>query len=371
MRHSEVRGFTLVELLVVIAIIGILIALLLPAVQAAREAARRAQCTNNLRQAGIALHNYHDTNNSFPPIRLGTSRENDERTWGCISFWVAVCPFIEQKALYDQIVSTDQYRTWPSGGFYANKLISAMACPSDANAGIPSSQCGNVQRISYQGSLGDACQNTGEGSVTRRGFFPGDMGFINGRERLGVKTNTMASMADGTSNTVMVSEAVVASGANDRQIKGGTALFGGGSPADCRASALASGTDRNTIPAGVSVPTAFTRGMSWGDGRPGVQAITTVLPPNSVSCATDGSNPGWGWRYNAASSYHSGGVNAVLGDASVRFVSDSVNCNKQDWNPSSGTTEFPASGGDPMGQSPFGVWGAMGSINGGETVTMP
>ncbi len=363
MRRSSIRGFTLVELLVVIAIIGILIALLLPAVQAAREAARRSQCTNNLRQAGIALHNYHDTNKAFPPIRLGTSRKGDERTWGDLSFWVAILPFVEQKALYDQITQEDQYNTWPHGGFYSNKLISAMACPSDANAAIPSSQCGSVQRLSYQGSLGDAVTQTGETSETRRGFFPGGMGFIDPAIGLtGCKSNTMASMVDGTSNTVMVAEAVVASGGSERQIKGGTALFGGGSPADCRATVLSgTSTDRNTIPTSVEVPSAFTRGMSWGDGRPGVQAITTVLPPNSVTCATDGSNPGWGWRYATASSYHSGGINVALGDASVRFVPDSVDCGDQ--------TYF--TNGDPVGQSPFGVWGAMGSVNGSETVTMP
>lgn len=92
------KGFTLVELLVVIAIIGILIGLLLPAVQAAREAARRMQCTNNLKQVGLALHNYHDTNGYFPPARTSPGNQNMPGAWGCVSFYVALYPFMEQNA---------------------------------------------------------------------------------------------------------------------------------------------------------------------------------------------------------------------------------------------------------------------------------
>src|SRR6187431_1839409 len=96
---SPRRAFTLVELLVVIAIIGVLVALLLPAVQAAREAARRMQCTNNLKQLGLAVHNYHDTNNVFPPQMMNINTSNDRR-WG----WGAVTlPYIEQGALYQQL----------------------------------------------------------------------------------------------------------------------------------------------------------------------------------------------------------------------------------------------------------------------------
>lgn len=92
------KGFTLVELLVVIAIIGILIALLLPAVQAAREAARRSQCTNNLKQLGLAIHNFHDVNNVFP---IGQpDDDNDNYAWGAY-----ILPYVEQKQMYDTLVS--------------------------------------------------------------------------------------------------------------------------------------------------------------------------------------------------------------------------------------------------------------------------
>ncbi|MDO4559210.1 MAG: DUF1559 domain-containing protein, partial [Planctomycetia bacterium] len=343
MKRQWKSGFTLVELLVVIAIIGILIALLLPAVQAAREAARRSQCTSQLRQAGIALHNYHDTNRNFPPCRLGTSTPGDERTWGCLSFWVAILPQMEQQALYNQITQEDQYYTWPNGGFYADKLMTVMACPSDADALKPSSSWGNVQRISYQGSLGDAITSVGESVENSRGFFRGGMGYTGVAG--GVKCNSMSSMTDGTSNTVALSEAICADGGNDRRLRGGTALFGGGSPTDCRTTAIGS-ENNNMIPTSVSIPTAYHRGASWADGRPGVQTITTILPPNSVTCRTDGTNPGWGWGYMTASSNHSGGVNVAMGDGSVRFVSDSVDCGDQTY----------YTGADPQGNSPFGVW---------------
>lgn len=117
------RGFTLVELLVVIAIIGILIALLLPAVQAAREAARRSQCTNNLKQLGLALHNFHDVNNRLPasshdPIFLDPTYRDYRGERDKWSYLVLILPYIEQKALYDDLVQNCLGHGWPDGTIF-------------------------------------------------------------------------------------------------------------------------------------------------------------------------------------------------------------------------------------------------------------
>jgi prepilin-type N-terminal cleavage/methylation domain-containing protein len=116
-KHCRQYGFTLVELLVVIAIIGVLIALLLPAVQAAREAARRSQCTNHLKQIGIAVHNFHDSRKGLPPATIGWKNSDDPETtnarkFGRASFWVLILPYLEQQPLYDLIGTKSNSLAW-------------------------------------------------------------------------------------------------------------------------------------------------------------------------------------------------------------------------------------------------------------------
>ena len=180
------KGFTLVELLVVIAIIGILIALLLPAVQQAREAARRSECTNNLKQLGIALHNYHDTYGAFVPRKQGTGNPGNR---GRASGFIGLLPFIEQSAMYDQIAAGDGSRppwgpsAW-SGWAVWNNAPDQLLCPSATTFGGTRNDA-----VNYVFSMGDTIQNNRD-RTNLRGLF---------QRRDGTK---FRDIVDGSSNTV-------------------------------------------------------------------------------------------------------------------------------------------------------------------------
>ena len=356
-------GFTLVELLVVIAIIGVLIALLLPAVQAAREAARRMQCTNHIKQWSLALHNYHDVNNALPAQAAWMI--NRDASGGIFTGdrWAPtypLLPYMEQQARYDAMNGRVVTAAWAghAGGHESTRgTISTIVCPSDGNA---KSDSGTQAKSSIVYSVADVIDSN-----------VGSTGAINSRSLFAYTTwKNMASASDGTSNTIACSETVTTTTSDNKLAAASTVNSVTGlatNPQTCLNHLDSS--NKKFINSSYTVDTASTPAASTYDARRGVNAFfspagwtgfCTVLPPNSVSCHNSWRDS---WGVYAASSNHSGGVNCGLLDGSVRFVSDTVNC------VTNGVT-FPLTSVVTSGQSPYGVWGAMGSINGGESVSL-
>ena len=345
--HDHVTGFTLVELLVVIAIIGILIALLLPAVQAAREAARRSQCTNNLKQLDLGLHNYVDSNKSFPArCNPYTSR----------SSWLThILPYIEQQPLYDEIQAGGNPPPYqgvfgnPFAPWYVN--LPAFLCPSDPGAINDPAGGWDLGHNSYFGCGGDRAEHYQESTQSTRGIFSGHN-----------RWKKMATVTDGLSNTIAIGEVCVATGSN--KVRGSIAVgWGVGNdaaaplstliPSNCLANLNADGTLMN--------PDNTMIGRRWADGVAAFSAFYTVLPPNGPSCR-EGND--YIWVLTTASSHHPGGANVAMADGSVRFVSETVDTGSA---PDGGLSVSATN----SGMSPYGVWGAMGTISGGEPVSLP
>ena len=334
-----------------------LVALLLPAVQAAREAARRMQCANHIKQLSLALHNYHDTHSGFPALSdyKGTTSSGN-RDWGPI---YRLMPFYEQQARYDLINTDGPGNTWTSHSSLQGN-IATLLCPSDGNGKNAAHTPTNLLV-----SIGDAMWNPNDansGIVSRTVFIrqaSRDFGFIQ----------------DGTSNTIAVSEAIISDRATSRSIKGGVAAVTGvdnrsspgGTAAKCSLSALTAGGNRTVFADGVNVhddmpdePAATIRGGKFWDGRPRYSAFSVVMPPNSPACQQPNANVS-----NASvhmlppQSNHPGGVNIGMFDGSGRFITDSINALTPDLGHEAAQVEF--------GRSEFGVWGAMGTPRGGES----
>ena len=353
-------AFTLVELLVVIAIIGILIGLLLPAVQAAREAARRMQCTNNLKQWGLGAQNYHDTNNAFPASQSWCVGKAGTDAYATTYNWSAtfkIFPFMELGQRYSQIF---ERRPWVWEGDSCEAMhgaIPTILCPSDGAATTPG--LNNGSRVSYVGCGGDGI----DANQLMDSEVGGDMWKISTR---GIftpgKFKPMASIVDGTSNTIMAGEIV----GNPTTSEGYTGVKGGVYPVRPEsATDCFNGARSTTNPTQLNQGGYSYRGHWFGDGRPVNGGFITVLPPNGPSCS-NGSGDGV-WCLATTQSFHSGGVNVLMADGSVRFISETVSTNISG-NDNSSTGQPTAC--PNQGPSPYGVWGAMGTPAGGETVSL-
>lgn len=365
---NQRKAFTLVELLVVIAIIGILIALLLPAVQAAREAARRSQCTNNLKQLGIAMHNFHDTYKEFPctacqtglrePGYVGNPQDgwtNGRDRW---SYLTVLLPFFEQGPLYDEFMNNQLAITRPwhdTTNSVPNEFmrgrITTIICPSDAQASYTHGT--NLAPTSYHCNRGDYW--LGWNWYECRGVFG----------RGGRTVQNMASVKDGTSNTMAISEAkigVLGSNKVTEAIAIGVAGANGAPPSVCLA---AVGPD-NEYTTGVETG-GWQIGWRWADAIVPYTPWYVMLPPNGPSCGVRGEN----WAIVTSSSYHPGGCNVCMVDGSVRFMSETVDAG----DPTMTVQQMPQfGGGNPQnysGPSPYGVWGSLGTVRGGEAVEVP
>lgn len=341
------KGFTLIELLVVIAIIAILIALLLPAVQQAREAARRTQCKNNLKQFGLALHNYADVFGVFPPFAGGSGAPaGGTHMRSRLSGFVALLPYIESANLGTSIGAvTTSIPPWIADPIWTTPMP-MMQCPSDPG-GIPPVGALRGKR-NYFFCAGDGNAGNGNNTTSTTPIVVPTRGMFGALVCYGFKDNT-----DGTSNTIAIAEGAAPVAVNGFGAVAATLSIT--NPAACRA--LYNSSLKQYTAGGWGADT--TRGYRWGDGAGYFSACTTNTPPNTASCFDTGTGNHWFSGMWNVSSVHTGGAQVVLVDGSCRFISENINAGNQ-------AATLPA--GNSSGVSPYGVWGALGTRAGGETI---
>jgi prepilin-type N-terminal cleavage/methylation domain-containing protein/prepilin-type processing-associated H-X9-DG protein len=351
-RHAASResaGFTVIEILVAISIISVLVGLIIPAVQSAREATRRAQCANNLKQLGLALHAYHDTFNCLPPGRI---KSYDPRYAGykppCTSLIVDksieifVLGFLEQTTVYNAI-NQNLAIIGGENGTVHSIAITVLACPSDPMAGWPRDLKSGVLTkygvpdparmvfTSYGGMIGSLpviaqplpsanCLVQGSLIVQSNGVF-NDLSPIR-----------LASVSDGLSNTVFMAE------------KATTIL-----------------QELNAASPELAAQHGWYITGNWGD-----TLITTLYPPNACDKIAGAATTAW---TNSASSMHPGGLNVLMGDGSVRFIKDSIHswrCDQLTGNPTGASQN---SQGAWVNLPPAGVWQAISTRSGSEILS--
>ncbi|TWU59169.1 hypothetical protein Poly51_19550 [Rubripirellula tenax] len=418
MAKTRKSGFTLVELLVVIAIIGVLVGLLLPAVQAAREAARRMSCSNNFKQLGLALHNYHSAYKQFPmhgsgtiergpavgPIYAGPGAPGWAVKWSNwinsnamnLSAHVGMLPFCEQQALWEQISNPlwqdtnnngtidagEQYNAMgpspsaPNGAAYIPWLTNVVTfrCPSDPGVGLPGrgrlnyAVCGgDSSKHAYYGQRNPALES--QGSTRPIAWFDGTWATsgsvqTDGRSSMrGVfgthHRSKFRDILDGTSNSIAMGEIITDLG--DRDVRSAQRL---------RVLHSAAGIDIDLCDGdidplrpqfwqdGLAVSSGVeARGMIWAAMAPLYSQCFTIKPPNKLVCAQNHLNPG----VHGMSSRHQGGAHVLMADGAVKFITDSIEAGNQN--------AFPVDiNNQPGAASPFGLWGALGSVRGKETI---
>jgi prepilin-type N-terminal cleavage/methylation domain-containing protein/prepilin-type processing-associated H-X9-DG protein len=368
--HSR-RAFTLIELLVVIAIIAVLIALLLPAVQAAREAARRAQCTNNLKQLGLGVHNYHQTNNAFPPLfgafgnpspPSGPSSPNGE--WP-LAWAVAILQYMEQVQLFNASNYSGGATSPLNQTTVSSMKVGTLVCPSETVKVGP--WIGSTWTNYHANFGGPECISPWSGPIVP---LPGDASgypgtsnvYPYGQRNLGAID--LSTVTDGSSNTAMFSEKLMG-------LNGYITVYPGNPDArrvsyassfttDVNGSSTAIGTGGTTMAlaflqsckaiSGTTAPTNPTQwsGACWNGSHAGTlhfNAYDHWNTPNGLSCVAGnswGGAPGGMNDIITATSAHPGGVNVCFADGSVHFVKDSVSPN---------------------------IWWALGSRNNGEVIS--
>ncbi|MCM2370530.1 DUF1559 domain-containing protein [Aporhodopirellula aestuarii] len=382
-------GFTLVELLVVIAIIGVLVGLLLPAVQAAREAARRMSCSNNFKQVGLALHNYHSAYNQCPRSQGGTAHPNktDAESQAVntgfnrsdLNWLVGLTPFMEQQAVWEQISnpltitagvfqsmgpnpkrSQNTYGSTPYQPWLTN--IPSLRCPSDPGVGLPSDGRTNYAYCAgdsvHMGDWGSLDNNENVNSTRAIAVRHAQRGFFVPRTTLSFR-----DILDGLSNTIAAGEITTDLGDRDKRTlwgASGSTNDDGRDMVSANGALACNGTDP-TRPQfwGTQVTVNETesdrrRGYKWAFGRIAYSGMNTILPPNREVCmAGDHSSAG----VCPPSSRHQGGCHVLMGDGAVKFITDSIEAGN-----SNSAQVSNATGGLAAGRvSPFGLWGALGT----------